>query len=85
MPSTVEQLSPTRVKLTVEIPFADLKPHLDKAYREIARDLERLRVSYTTAINGYADNGQAALVRLEAAFQADVAPRGEGFPPSRPK
>ena len=26
MPSTVEQLSPTRVKLTIEIPFADLKP-----------------------------------------------------------
>ena len=36
MPNTVEQLSPSRVKLTVEIPFADLKPHLDKAYREIA-------------------------------------------------
>lgn len=36
MPSTVEQLSPTRVKLTVEIPFADLKPHLDRAYKEIA-------------------------------------------------
>ncbi|MGB2977726.1 MAG: trigger factor [Propionicimonas sp.] len=39
MPSTVEQLSPTRVKLTVEIPFADLKPHLDKAYREIAQQV----------------------------------------------
>ena len=36
MPSTVEQLSPSRVKLTIEIPFADLKPHLAKAYREIA-------------------------------------------------
>lgn len=36
MPSTVEQLSPTRVKLTVEIPFTDLKPHLDRAYKEIA-------------------------------------------------
>ena len=36
MPSTVEQLSPTRVKLTVEIPFAELKPHLEKAYKEIA-------------------------------------------------
>ena len=36
MPSTVEQLSPTRVKLTVEIPFSDLKPHLDKAYKDIA-------------------------------------------------
>jgi trigger factor len=29
-------LSDTRVKLTVEIPFADLKPYVDKAYKEIA-------------------------------------------------
>ncbi|MCW2811189.1 MAG: tig [Friedmanniella sp.] len=37
MPSTVEQLSPTRVKITVEVPFADLKPSMDKAYAEIAK------------------------------------------------
>jgi len=37
LPSTVEQLNPSRVKLTVEIPFADLQPHLTKAYREIAQ------------------------------------------------
>lgn len=36
MSSTVEKLGPTRVKLTVEIPFADLKPHLDKAYADIS-------------------------------------------------
>lgn len=36
MPSTVEQVNPSRVKLTIELPFAELKPHLDKAYREIA-------------------------------------------------
>lgn len=36
MPSTVEKLGPSRVKLTIEIPFADLTPHLDKSYREIA-------------------------------------------------
>ena len=36
MPHTVEQLNPSRVKLTVEIPFAELQPHLTKAYREIA-------------------------------------------------
>lgn len=36
MPSTVEQLSPSRVKITVEVPFADLKPSLDKAYRDVA-------------------------------------------------
>ncbi len=39
MPSTVEKLSPTRVKLTVEIPFADLQPYLDKAYKEIAEQV----------------------------------------------
>lgn len=36
MPSTVEKLGPSRVKLIIEIPFADLKPHLDKAYKDIA-------------------------------------------------
>ncbi|MFL6027824.1 MAG: trigger factor [Friedmanniella sp.] len=39
MPSTVEQLSPTRVKITVEVPFADLKPSMDKAYAEIAKSI----------------------------------------------
>ncbi|MGQ7297944.1 trigger factor [Quadrisphaera sp. KR29] len=36
MKSDVETLNPTRVKLTVEVPFAELKPSLDKAYRSIA-------------------------------------------------
>ena len=35
MPSTLEQLSPNRVKLTIEMPFSELKPALDKAYQEI--------------------------------------------------
>ena len=39
MPSTVEQLSPTRVKITVEVPFADLKPSMDRTYAEIARSV----------------------------------------------
>lgn len=39
LPSTVEQLSPTRVKLTIEIPFADLKPAIDKAYAQIAKTI----------------------------------------------
>ena len=33
MKSTVEHLNPTRVKITVEVPFDELKPHFDKAYR----------------------------------------------------
>jgi trigger factor len=33
--SAVETLSPTRVRLTVEVPFEELKPELDKAYKTI--------------------------------------------------
>ena len=39
MSSTVEQLSPTRVKITVEVPFADLKPSMDQAYAEVAKSV----------------------------------------------
>ncbi|SDT16776.1 trigger factor [Microlunatus soli] len=40
MPSTVEQLSPSRVKITVEVPFGDLKPNMDKAYRDLASQVQ---------------------------------------------
>ncbi|OXM66170.1 MULTISPECIES: trigger factor [Amycolatopsis] len=36
MKSTVEQLSPTRVKINVEVPFDELKPNFDRAYSKIA-------------------------------------------------
>jgi trigger factor len=39
MKSAVETLSPTRAKLTVEVPFEELKPSLDKAYRTIAQQI----------------------------------------------
>ena len=39
MPSTVEKLSPSRVKLSIEIPFSELKSHLDKAYKDIAQSV----------------------------------------------
>ena len=39
MKSTVEQLNPTRVKVTVEVPFEELKPSLDAAYRAIAKQI----------------------------------------------
>jgi trigger factor len=35
----VENLSPTRVRLTIEVPFEELKANLDKAYREVARQV----------------------------------------------
>jgi trigger factor len=37
--STVENLSPTRVRLAVEVPFDDLKPNLDTAYKAIAQQV----------------------------------------------
>lgn len=36
MKSAVETLSPTRVRLTVEVPFDELQPSLDAAYKSIA-------------------------------------------------
>jgi len=35
----VEELSPTRVRLTVEVPFDELKTSLDHAYREVGRQV----------------------------------------------
>jgi trigger factor len=37
--SAVETLNPTRVKLTVEVPFEELKPSLDAAYKKIAQQI----------------------------------------------
>jgi trigger factor len=37
--SAVETLGPTRAKLTVEVPFEELKPSLDKAYQTIASQI----------------------------------------------
>ena len=39
MKSAVESLGPTRAKLTVEVPFEELKPSLDAAYKTIARQI----------------------------------------------
>lgn len=39
MKSTVEKVSETRIKLQVEIPFGDLKPNLDSAYKKIAAQI----------------------------------------------
>ncbi|MGH3438272.1 MAG: trigger factor [Sciscionella sp.] len=39
MKSTVEQLSPTRVKINVEVPFDELKPNFDRAYRKLSQQV----------------------------------------------
>jgi trigger factor len=38
--SAVETISPTRVKLVVEVPFAELKPMLDQAYKTIGAQVQ---------------------------------------------
>lgn len=40
MKTAKENLSPTRVKLTVEVPFEDLKPSLDAAYEKISSQIQ---------------------------------------------
>lgn len=37
MKSTVEQISPTRVRINVEVPFDELKPSFDRAYSKLAK------------------------------------------------
>jgi trigger factor len=37
--STVEQLSPTRVRINVEVPFTELEPDFQKAYKELAKQV----------------------------------------------
>jgi trigger factor len=37
--STVEKLSPTRVRINVEVPFTELQPDFDRAYKELAKSV----------------------------------------------
>ncbi|HEX7322787.1 MAG TPA: trigger factor, partial [Mycobacterium sp.] len=39
MKSTVEQLTPTRVRINVEVPFTELRPDFDKTYKQLAKQV----------------------------------------------
>ena len=39
MKSAVEKLSPTRVKLSIDVPFAELAPHIDGAYQSLSEKI----------------------------------------------
>ena len=39
MKSTVEKLSPTRVRINVEVPFTELQPDFDRAYKQLAQQV----------------------------------------------
>lgn len=58
MKSTVEQLSPTRVRINVEVPFAELEPDFQRAYKELAKQVR---------LPGFRP-GKAPIKLLEARF-----------------
>ncbi|WP_024440789.1 MULTISPECIES: trigger factor [unclassified Mycobacterium] len=39
MKSTVEQLTPTRVRINVEVPFTELKPDFERTYKQLAQQV----------------------------------------------
>lgn len=39
MKSTVEQLTPTRVRINVEVPFTELQPDFERTYKELAKQV----------------------------------------------
>lgn len=39
MKSTVEQLTPTRVRINVEVPFTELQPDFDRTYKQLAQQV----------------------------------------------
>ncbi|MEZ4464592.1 MAG: hypothetical protein R3F60_20025 [bacterium] len=52
---------------------------------EISRDLERLRVSYSTAVKGFAATGQEPRARLLVACGAQPTAERPAWPPSPPE
>ncbi|SPM41736.1 FKBP-type peptidyl-prolyl cis-trans isomerase (trigger factor), partial [Mycobacterium numidiamassiliense] len=56
--SSVEQLSPTRVRINVEVPFTELEPDFQRAYKELARQVR---------LPGFRP-GKAPMKLLEARF-----------------
>lgn len=40
MKTSLERVTPTRVKLNIEVPFADFKPALDASYKEVAKQIQ---------------------------------------------
>ena len=90
MKSSVEQLDPTRVKISVEVPYAELKPSVDEAYKTIAgqvtvpgfrqgkipaRIIDQ-RIGRPTVIQEAINNGLDAFYR-DAVEANDLKPLGQ--------
>jgi trigger factor len=88
--STVEKLSPTRVRINVEVPFTELQPDFDRAYKELAKQvrLPGFRPGKAPAKLLEARIGRAAMLEqvigeavpgryTEALTSSDVQPLGQ--------
>ncbi|KZE20856.1 MULTISPECIES: trigger factor [Brevibacterium] len=90
MKSSVEQLDPTRVKISVEVPYAELKPSVDEAYKTIgaqvtvpgfrqgkipARIIDQ-RIGRPTVIQEAINNGLDGFYR-DAVEENDLKPLGQ--------
>jgi len=88
--SSVEQLDPTRVKISVEVPYAELKPSVDEAYKTIgaqvtvpgfrqgkipARIIDQ-RIGRPTVIQEAINNGLDGFYR-DAVEENDLKPLGQ--------
>lgn len=89
MKTAVEQLSATRVKLNVEVPFEELKPAIDKAAKKIAKNVQipgfrkgRVPVNIVeqrfgkAAIIQEAINDELPNLYSQAAKEAEIKPAG---------
>ncbi|MQA04312.1 MAG: trigger factor [Streptosporangiales bacterium] len=77
MKTEVERLNPTRVKLTVEVSFEELKPSLDKAYRDVAKQVNIPGFRRGKVPPAIIDQRLGRGVVLEQAIQ-DAVPRAYG-------
>ncbi|GAA1543996.1 MULTISPECIES: trigger factor [Brevibacterium] len=90
MKSSVEQLDPTRVKISVDVPYAELKPSIDEAYKTIggqvtipgfrqgkvpARIIDQ-RVGRPAVIQEAINNGLDGFYR-ESVEEHDLKPMGQ--------
>lgn len=90
MKSSVEQLDPTRVKISVDVPYAELKPSIDEAYKTIGAQVtipgfrqgkvpSRIidqRVGRPAVIQEAVNNGLDGFYR-EAVEEHDLKPLGQ--------
>ena len=53
MKSTVEKLSPTRVRINVEVPFDELQGEFDRAYKQLAQQVKEQAEEAKVALRNF--------------------------------